>query len=121
MLIDNLLEASQTDVSHIMTPGPRLCLLDAERPLAELLETFRRYRHPRVPVYSGHWDNVIGFIHSEDVLRLVRGGADPEELTIQDILRPAHFVPPTVKVDELFNLFQEQVTRSAIVPGEFER
>ena len=119
VLIDNLLEASQTDVSHIMTPGPRLCLLDAERPLAELLETFRRYRHPRVPVYSGHWDNVIGFMHSEDVLRLVRGGADLEELTIQSILRPAHFVPPTVKVDELFNLFQEQATRSAIVLGEF--
>ena len=119
VLIDNLLEASQTDVSHIMTPGPRLCLLDADRPVAELVETFRGYRHPRVPVYRDHWDNVIGFIHSEDVLRLVRGGADLNELTIDDILRPAHFVPPTLRVDELFQFFQSHGTRAAIVLGEF--
>ncbi len=119
VLIDNLLEASETDVSHIMTPGPRLCLLNADEPLPELIETFRSYRHPRVPVYSGHWDNVIGFIHSEDVLRVVRGGADLADMNIQSILRPVHFVPPTVKVDELFLFFQEHRTRSAIVLGEF--
>ncbi|MGB5736364.1 MAG: hemolysin family protein [Thiohalocapsa sp.] len=119
VLIDNLLEASQTDVSHIMTPGPRLCLLDGDRPLPELIQRFRHYRHPRVPVYSGHWDNVIGFVHSEDVLRLVRGGADLEDMSVSAILRPAHFVPPTLKVDELFQFFQNQATRSSIVLGEF--
>jgi len=119
VLIDNLLEAAQTDVSHIMTPGPRLCLLDADQSLPELVQNFRRYRHPRVPVYSGHWDNVIGFIHSEDVLRLVRGGADLEDLSIDSILRQAHFIPPTVKVDELFHFFQAHRVRSAIVLGEF--
>lgn len=119
VLIDNLLEASQTDISHIMTPGPRLCLLDADQPLSDLIERFRHYRHPRVPVYSGHWDNVIGFIHSEDVLRLVRGGADLDDLSVQSILRPAHFVPPTLKVDELFQFFQRHATRSSIVLGEF--
>jgi putative hemolysin len=119
VLIDNLLEASQTDVSHIMTPGPRLCLLDADRPVTELVQTFRAYRHPRVPVYRDHWDNVIGFIHAEDVLRLVRGGADLDELTIDDMLRPAHFVPPTLRVDELFQFFQTHGTRAAIVLGEF--
>jgi len=70
-------------------------------------------------VYRDHWDNVIGFIHSEDVLRLVRGGADLNELTIDDILRPAHFVPPTLRVDELFQFFQSHGTRAAIVLGEF--
>jgi CBS domain containing-hemolysin-like protein len=119
VLIDNLLEASQTDVLHIMTPGPRLCLLDADQPLPDLIRTFRGYQHPRVPVYRGHWDNVVGFIHSEDVLRLVRGGADLEELRVETILRPAHFLPQTVKVDELFHFFQTQGTRAAIVLGEF--
>ncbi len=114
VLIDNLLEASQTDVSHIMTPSPRLCLLDADQSIHELVKTFREYRHPRVPVYRDHWDNVIGFIHSEDVLRLVRGGADLDELDIESILRPAHFVPPTLRVDELFQFFQGRGTRASI-------
>lgn len=119
VLIDNLLEAAETDILHIMTPGPRLCLLDAEQPLPDLIRRFRAYQHPRVPVYSGHWDNVVGFVHSEDVLRIVRGGADLEELSLQAILRPAHFLPPTVKVDELFHFFQEHKTRACIVLGEF--
>ncbi len=119
VLIDNLLEAAETDILHIMTPGPRLCLLDADQPLPDLIRAFRGYRHPRVPVYSGHWDNVIGFVHSEDVLRLVRGGADLDDLSLESILRPANFLPPTVKVDELFNFFQEHKTRACIVLGEF--
>jgi CBS domain containing-hemolysin-like protein len=119
VLIDNLLEASQTDISHIMTPGPRLCLLDSAKPLPDLIRRFRDYQHPRVPVYSEHPDNVIGFIHSEDVLRLVRGGADLEEMSVASILQTAHYVPPTVKVDELFQFFQKQGIRCAIVLGEF--
>jgi CBS domain containing-hemolysin-like protein len=119
VLIDNLLEAAETDISHIMTPGPRIRFLDAELPLPELIERFREFEHPRVPVYSGHWDNVVGFIHSEDVVRLVRGGVDLETIGVADILRPARFVPPTTTVDEMFNFFQEFRTRAAIVLGEF--
>jgi len=34
----------------------------------------------------------------------VRGGADRETIKIEDILRPAHFVPPTITVAEMFTL-----------------
>ena len=119
VLIDNLLEAAETDISRIMTPGPRILFLDADLPVSELIEQFRQYRHPRVPVYQGHWDNVIGFLHSEDVLKLVRGGGDLESVTLDMILKPAHFVPPTKKVDEMFDYFQNHNTRVAIILGEY--
>lgn len=119
VLIDNLLEASNTEISHIMTPGPRIRFLDAALPMPELIDRFRRHRHPRIPVYSGHWDNVIGFLYSEDVLRLIRGGVDLERVQISEMLRPVHFVPPTIKVDEMFNFFQTRNVRSVIVLGEF--
>ncbi|MCU7942884.1 MAG: hemolysin family protein [Candidatus Thiodiazotropha sp. (ex Cardiolucina cf. quadrata)] len=119
VLIDNVLEASETDISRIMTPGPRILFLDADLPVSELIEAFRSYQHPRIPVYQGHWDNVIGFIHSEDILRLVRGGGDLEQVTLDMILKPAHFVPPTKKVDEMFDYFQANNTRISIVLGEY--
>ena len=119
VLIDNLLEASETDISRIMTPGPRILFLDADLPIDELIEQFRRYCHPRVPVYQGHWDNVIGFVHSEDVLKLVRGGGDMSAVTLDMLLKPAHFVPPTKKVDEMFDYFQAHQTRVAIILGEY--
>ncbi len=119
VLIDNVLEASETDISRIMTPGPRILFLDANLPVSELIEAFRSYQHPRIPVYKGHWDNVIGFLHSEDILRLVRGGGDLEQVTLDMILKPAHFVPPTKKVDEMFDYFQANNTRISIVLGEY--
>ena len=119
VLIDNLLEASETDISRIMTPGPRICFLDAALPVDQLIEQFRSFRHPRVPVYKGHWDNVIGFVHSEDILKLIRGGSDLSVVTLDMILKPAHYVPPTKKVDEMFDYFQAHKTRVAIILGEY--
>ena len=119
VLIDNVLEASETDISRIMTPGTRIQFLDAALPVTELIEQFRSYKHPRVPVYNGHWDNVIGFIHSEDILKLVRGTDDLTKVTLESILKPAHFVPPTKKVDEMFDYFQAHNTRVAIILGEY--
>lgn len=119
VLIDNVLEASETDISRIMTPSPRILFLDADLPAPELIEQFRSARHPRIPVYQGHWDNVIGFIHSEDILKLVRSGSDLSMVTLDMILKPAHYVPPTKKVDEMFDYFQAHKTRVAIILGEY--
>ena len=119
VLIDNVLEAAETDISRIMTPGPRILFLDADLPVEQIIDEFRRLRHPRIPVYQGHWDNVIGFIHSEDIMRIVRGGRDLSEVTLDMIVKPAHFVPPTKKVDEMFDYFQDHNTRVAIILGEY--
>ncbi|UCB55841.1 MAG: HlyC/CorC family transporter [Thiotrichales bacterium] len=119
VLIDNVLEAAETDISRIMTPGPRILFLDADLPVEQIIEEFRRLRHPRIPVYQGHWDNVIGFIHSEDIMRIVRGVHDLSEVTLDMIVKPAHFVPPTKKVDEMFDYFQDHNTRVAIILGEY--
>ncbi|MBE2259418.1 MAG: DUF21 domain-containing protein [Rhodobacteraceae bacterium] len=119
VLIDKVLEAAETDVARIMTPGPRIRFLDGDLPIEELIERFRSYRHPRVPVYRGHWDNVIGFLHAEDLLRRVRGNDDLSSIELREILKPAHFVPPTKKVDEMLEYFQRFNTRAAVVIGEY--
>ncbi len=119
ILIDNMLEASDTDISRIMTPSPRIHFLDADLPVAELIEQFRHLHHPRMPMYKGHWDNVIGFVHSEEILKLIRGGGDLDKVTLDMIIKPADFVPPTKKIDEMFDYFQAHNTRVAIILGEY--
>ncbi|MBF0379556.1 MAG: HlyC/CorC family transporter [Magnetococcales bacterium] len=119
VLIDNMLEAAETEIDHIMTPRTRIAFLDADMPLVDLIAEFKRIQHPRVPIVRGNRDNILGFLHSEDVLRYIRKGEDFTTLHIDDILRPAHFVPLTKKVDEMFEYFRHHNTRVAILLGEF--
>lgn len=118
-LIYNLLEAGDTEIVEIMTPRTRTAFLNAEMKLPDLIERFKSYQHPRVPVFRVHRDNLVGFIHAEDVLRLVMDGIDLSNLTVEDIMHPPVVVPLTKKVDEMFDFFQTHKVRAAAVLNEF--
>jgi len=118
-LIYNLLEAGDTEIVEIMMPRTQVHFLNVETPMLEMIEQFRAFQHPRVPIYQGHHDNVVGFLHSEDVVRLVLDGVDLNTLTPREIMRPPVMVPLTKRVDEMFEFFQNRNSRAAIVLNEF--
>lgn len=119
VLIDNLLEAAETEIVEIMTPRTRIDFLNVDTPVPELVEAFRKFGHPRVPVYEGHRDNLVGFIHAEDVLTLTLEGVDLKLLVVSDLMHPPVVVPPTKLVQEMFEFFQKNRVRAAVVLNEF--
>jgi putative hemolysin len=118
-LIYNLLEAGDTEIVEIMTPRTKTDFLDANMDVSEMVERFRGYRHPRVPVYRNTRGNLVGFLHAEDILRLVLDGVDLSTLEAEAIMHPPVVVPPTKKVDEMFDYFQANNARAAAVLNEF--
>lgn len=119
VLIDNLLEASETEIVEIMTPRTRIAFLNDDMSLEEILDRFRQIRHPRVPVCHEHHDNLVGFVHAEDIVRLVLDDADLSSRAPSDIMHPPVVVPPTKHVDEMFDFFQTNNARAAVVLNEF--
>ncbi|MDX1698760.1 MAG: CNNM domain-containing protein, partial [Thiohalobacterales bacterium] len=87
-LIYNLLEAGDTEVVEIMTPRTRTAFLNADMTVPEMVERFRSYRHPRIPVFRVHRDNLVGFVHAEDILRLVLDNTDLASLEPEAIMHP---------------------------------
>jgi CBS domain containing-hemolysin-like protein len=118
-LIYNLLEAGGTEVVEIMTPRTRTAFLNADMTAPEMVDRFREYRHPRVPVFRVHRDNLVGFVHAEDILRLVLDGTDLSTLEPDDIMHTPVVVPLTKKVDEMFDFFTANNARAAAVLNEF--
>ncbi|HBE93038.1 MAG TPA: hypothetical protein DDW55_11110 [Gammaproteobacteria bacterium] len=118
-LIYNLLEAGDTEIVEIITPRTRTAFLNADMSVPEIVENFMSYRHPRVPVFRTHTDNMVGFIHAEDVLRLILDKVDLSTLKLEDFMHPPVVVPPTKKVDEMFDFFQDHNARAAVVLNEF--
>ncbi|WP_423910505.1 hemolysin family protein [Candidatus Spongiihabitans sp.] len=118
-LIYNLLEANETEIVEVMTPRTQMAFLNVEMSVPEMIEKFISYRHPRVPVFKTHRDNLVGFVHAEDILRIVLDDADQSELLPQDIMHPPVVVPLTKKVDEMFDFFQLNKVRAAACLNEF--
>ncbi|HEX9074230.1 MAG TPA: hemolysin family protein, partial [Anaerolineae bacterium] len=73
--------------------------------------------HSRVPVYEENIDHITGLLYAKDLLRTLRDGRS--ELPIRSVLRPVHFVPESMPVDELLQELQESKVHMAIVVDEY--
>jgi magnesium and cobalt transporter len=60
-------------------------------------------------------DNVVGILHAKDLLRLYA----EKDVSIRDLLRPAHFVPETLRLNTLLRDFRLSRKHLAIVVDEY--
>ena len=118
-LIYNLLDAGETEIVEVMAPRTQMAFINYDMPFTEVVEKFIAYRHPRVPVFKTHRDNLVGFLHAEDILRLVLDDKDIDDMSIEDVMHPPVVVPLTKKVDEMFDFFQQHKVRAAACLNEF--
>jgi len=118
-LIYQLLDAGTTEVIEIMIPRTQTAFIDADTPLEEIVAQVRSIKRTRLPVFRHHRDNLVGFIHAEDILKHVLDDTDFSTLIIDDILHPPVIVLPTKKVDEMFDFFLDHKVQAAAVMNEF--
>lgn len=118
-LIYNLLEAGTTEVIEIMIPRTKTAFIDAETPVAQIVEQIVSLRYTRLPVFRGSRDDLIGFIHAEDIMQRVLNDTDFNAVKLDEILRPLVIVPPTKKVDEMLDFFLDHKVQAAAVLNEF--
>ena len=70
----------------------------------------------RVPVYEGNLDHIVGFVYIKDVLRQLHMGWSIE---LSKLLRPAPFIPETLSLDRLLQMFRKERTQMAIILDEY--
>jgi putative hemolysin len=103
-------------VRDIMRPRIDLDAMDADTPPDEVLGTVAMAGFSRLPVYEGDLDRVIGFVHIKDLFRQNYLGWPIE---LRKLLHPALFVPESMTLDRLLELFQEKHNQLAIVLNEY--
>jgi putative hemolysin len=116
-MIFSIFRLGDTLVREIMVPRIDIKALDSEMSLHEAVDVFLESGHSRIPVYKESIDNLLGFIYAKDLLRVWQEGGDRDSLS--DLMRPAHFVPESKKVDELLAELQADRVHIAIVVDEY--
>lgn len=116
-VIENLLEFSQTQVREVMVPRPRMVALDIGLPRAALLQVVREQRYTRYPVYRDHPENIVGLLHTKDLLLHPRAGDDGFDLVA--LVRPPSYVLESKRASELLREMQRNRRHMALVVDEY--
>ncbi len=102
---------------QLMVPRPRLSAIDIDTPMDAVLRAVAQSPYSRLPVYRGSIDNVVGVLHTKDlVLRFADQGTPP---SLESILRPVSSVHESVTADRLLRSLRERRTPYALVVDEF--
>jgi putative hemolysin len=110
------LRLGERTVRDIMRPRIDLDAMDVDTPAEEVIGTAAMAGFSRIPVYEEDLDHVIGFVHIKDLFRQQYLGWTIE---LRKLLHPALFVPETMPLDRLLQLFQEKHNQLAIVLNEY--
>ena len=112
----NIFELANIWVREIMTPRTEMICIEENSSYTEVLHLISRSGLSRFPVYRKQIDNIIGTIHSRDLLnRQYR----PESFSLEKIINPPFFIPESQKVLSLLADFKKKKTHLALVIDEY--
>ncbi|MDO5758469.1 MAG: hemolysin family protein [Rhodobacterales bacterium] len=87
---------------------------------AELVHVFRDSGMTRLPVYEGTLDSPVGFIHLKDfALRHGFNGDAEDAFSLEEMLRPLLYVPPSMRIGVLLQKMQTDRRHMALVIDEY--
>jgi len=116
-MIHGIFELGDKTVREIMVPRVDMVAAEDCLPLSKTIRLMERSGHSRIPVYQGSIDNILGIAYATDVNRALRSGA--KNSPVGHLVRPAHFVPESKRLDGLLRDFQSWKSHLAIVVDEY--
>ena len=116
-LIQSIIEFADTRAGEVMTPRTDIVALPLTATVREARDCVIESKYSRLPAYRDQIDDVVGIIYVRDLLTYLAEGREDE--SIEQLLRPAYFVPETKTVDELLEEMQKAHVQLALVIDEY--
>jgi len=120
-MVHNIIRLRDLRVEDVMTPRADIVSVSEDAALDEVIEAVRQGSLSRLPVYRETLDDPQGFVHLKDLaLRYGFGRAeDAADFRLVDHVRPALFVPPSMRIAALLQKMQGDRVHMALVIDEF--
>ncbi len=115
-LIHNVFEFNDTSVKDIATHRPDVTVLWKEDSLEEWDKTIRETKHSWYPICNDSIDTIVGVLNTQDYLCLTDRSW---ENVSRAAIRPAFFIPESVRADVLFRKMKQLRCQFAIVLDEY--
>jgi len=115
-MIESVLRLDERKVEVLMTPRTQIVWLDIEDSLEEIREKIASSQHSRFPVAKENLDNVLGIVHTKDLLDQSLAG---KPFDIRGLLYQPLFIPETMSALKVLELFKLKEIYIALILDEY--
>ncbi|MEI7769631.1 MAG: hemolysin family protein [Chloroflexales bacterium] len=116
-MIEGVIAFGNTLLREIMVPQVDIVAIEVDTPLSQALDVVVARGHSRIPVYNDTINQVVGILYAKDLIPALRHGE--RDMPINSLLRPAHFVPETMRVNVLLEDLQRRKVHMAVIVDEY--
>ena len=110
-LFQNAIEFHNVKLRECMVPRTEIQAIDIEYTIEEVKNVFEETKHSKLLVFENNIDNIIGYIHINDILGKVK--------SLRQKVRPIDFYPETYSAQELLKKLSKKRQSIAVVVDEF--
>ncbi len=115
-LIKSIFEFTDTTAKEVMIPRPDVVALKINMPRDHIVKIVLEEGYSRMPVYRDTIDTIVGVVYTKDLLGLLEYR---DLIILEDVIRPAYFIPETKKISQLMRELQQRKLHMAVVIDEF--
>ena len=116
-LMERSVTFGRRTAGEIMTPRVRMDSVEANAPVAAVIELARSTGHSRFPVVAGENDNVLGAVHVKNAVAVEFEQRSSRR--VRSIMVEATVVPETLRLDPLLALLRGEGFQMAVVVDEY--
>ena len=113
-LIRSVIEFNDKEAQDILIPRVDVSAVSVDATSDELAQIFLESGFSRLPVYEESIDHVVGVVYHKDYYRSAADKPTPAQL-----MKPAVYIPPTMKSRLLLKKLQQEQSHIAIVADEY--
>lgn len=118
--LGGLLDLHELEVSDVMVHRTVMDTVNADDPVDQIIKEILNSPHTRIPVWKNDNDNIIGILHTKDLIRaLYDSSYDFSKIDIMKVANKPWFVPDTTTLQDQLNAFLRHKAHIAIVVDEY--
>ncbi len=119
-MVGGVLDLSELPLSDIMVHRTKMRTFDIDMPVRDLMKALIVSPYTRHPLWREEPDNIVGVLHSKELLRAVdRAGGDPTQICVENLMTPPWFVPDTTLAADQLKAFLKRKVHLALVVDEY--
>jgi len=115
-ILKGIVKFGNITVKQIMKTRLDVSGIDINTSFGELVKRVEDLHYSRLPVYKQSMDEVVGMIHTKDLMPYL---AEEPEFEWQKLMRQPFFVPEQKLIEDLLREFQSKRIHFAVVVDEF--